>query len=481
MADSISWYPHWADTLQLRPARLSATAEWDYERPDDAHWGQLARQLHKAGDALRRVPIAEIVSAIDRACESWLRPDFPLRAAARESIALATGFSPQAVDESLQLELRNYLAPSLLKALRRELGDPAMLDTFTHDAELSGRVRALGPRLTLVVCTGNVPGLPALPLVRALLAKSAVILKVASGEPSFARNFVLSLDDVDPRLSQAVAVSYWGRDEQEPLRAVLEHTDTVIAYGSDAACAEIRRAVPAHQRFIEHGHKLSVGMLSSAFIAKHGLHAVAACVARDVSVFNQHACIAPQAYFVQGSPEEQRQFGAALARALERYARRCPLGTQLPEQAAAIALERAAHAFRSAAEPSHDTHDMWCDKDGLQWTVTLERSFENASALGDRYLRLVGVDHLEQALHMLAPFSRYLQNIGLGVDATQLPAFANALAELGASRVCAPGRMPEPSMMWRHDGRLCIAELLRFCDIEMHEPTPNATNANEAE
>jgi hypothetical protein len=459
----ISWFPSWAEALPLQELQLSG--RWSCRRPQNSDWKRITDALHDAGRALRNIPIAEIVASIDRVAENWSRHDFPLRAAARESIAEATGMSQPAIDESLDLELRNYRGASLLRALRRELGDPRMLDTFAHDSELAGTVRAFGPRLTLVVCTGNVPGLPALPLVRALLAKSAIIVKVASGEPSFARRFVQSIEEVDPRLARAILVTYWGRDEAATLHAVLQQVDTVIAYGSDEACGQIRAALAPHQRFVEHAHKLSVGILSRSYIARHGLHAVAACVARDMSVFNQHACIAPQAYFVQGDGEERREFGDALADALARYAERCPLGTQTAQDAAAIALERAAQGWSCASDPGHD---LWCDPQS-QWTVTLERAFDGARSLGDRYLRLIGVDQLEEVLTMLAPYSRYLQNIGLGVDCAQLPGLASALAELGASRLCAPGRMAEPSMMWRHDGRMCIAELLRFCDIEMHE------------
>jgi hypothetical protein len=458
----ISWFPQWTEKPPLR--ELSFGGRWRCQRPDDADWPRVARALQEAGRALRDTPIAEIVASIDRVAESWSRHDFPLRAAARQTIEVATGMSAQAIDVSLDLELRNYRSASLLRALRRELGDPAMLDGFVRDGELGGAVRALGPHLTLVVCTGNVPGLPALPLVRALLAKSPVIVKVASGEPSFARRFVESIDEVDPRLSRAIVVSCWTREEETTLRAVLAQVDTVIAYGSDEACAQIRSALAPHQRFFEHAHKLSVGILSRSYIAQHGLQAVAASVARDASVFNQHACIAPQAYFVQGDGNAQKAFGEALADAMARYTERCPLGAQLPQDASALALERAAHGWQCAIDPEHA---LWCAAD-LQWTVTLDRAFEGARSLGDRFLRLVGVERLEDALTMLRPYARYLQNVGLGVDAQQLRGLTDKLAELGASRICAPGRMSEPSMMWRHDGRMCIAELLRFCDIEMH-------------
>ena len=40
---------------------------------------------------------------------------------------------------------------------------------------IGGKTIAVGPRITLAIFSGNVPGLPALSIVRALLVKSAVI------------------------------------------------------------------------------------------------------------------------------------------------------------------------------------------------------------------------------------------------------------------------------------------------------------------
>ncbi len=67
-----------------------------------------------------------------------------------------------------------------------------------------------------------------------------------------------------------------------------------------------------------------------------------------------------------------------------------------------------------------------------------------------------------------------MQNIGFGALGTELWQTAQALAPMGACRICEPGRMAEPSMMWRHDGEICVAKLLRWCDIEMHREAPPA-------
>ena len=41
-----------------------------------------------------------------------------------------------------------------------------------------------------------------------------------------------------------------------------------------------------------------------------------------------------------------------------------------------------------------------------------------------------------------------------------------ARARAGVARVCPPGNMGTPTMMWHHDGFPCIAKMLRFCDWE---------------
>ena len=107
--------------------------------------------------------------------------------------------------------------------------------------------------------------------------------------------------------------------------------------------------------------------------------------------------------------------------------------------------------------------------------MLLDERLGTPDGIGHRVLRLIPVDSLPQAMDQLRPFGRYLQNVGLGcVSEADLASATASLAKLGASRVCAPGRMAEPSMMWRHDGRTCVAELVRWCDVEMHGALPQA-------
>jgi hypothetical protein len=121
---------------------------------------------------------------------------------------------------------------------------------------------------------------------------------------------------------------------------------------------------------------------------------------------------------------------------------------------------------------------MWSDSD---WTVLLDDGLEQAVA-GDRMLRVLPAESLASAVKRLRPVGHDLQNVAVGALEDEMPALVAELAQIGATRLCEPGHMPDPSLMWRHDGRMCIGELVRWCDVEMHQWASSlAVGANERE
>ncbi len=469
-SSAISWLAPSAADIAIERIQVTVSTPPDREltfpceRPRPGQWAAAAQRLRQAGERLRRIPIAEIVSAIDRVASRWCDPSWPVRQAVRDRVAAVNGFSRAAVDRSFDLELRNYRADSLWRTLRRELGDPQVLDAPRPDAELPGATMAIGPDLVLAVFTGNVPGLPALSIVRSLLVKAPVVAKVASGEPTFAAAFAKSLYEERPELGEALLVTYWGREERDLLAELAREVDVVVAYGGRDAIRSLREALPATIKTIEHGHKLSFGYLSKAYVDRRGIAEIGRAVAADVAAFNQHACIAPQTYFVEGTIDEARTVAGAVASALARDAVTCPLGDLRTGDAAHLRLARVHAEWRTAAS---EARDVWHD-DALEWTVVVDDALTLPDGMGNRFLRVVPVDGLESLLAQLRPLRAYLQNVGLGCTEDDLGEATRALAMLGASRVCEPGRMPEPSMMWKHDGMACVASLVRFCDVEMH-------------
>lgn len=456
----LSWLPSWVDCDVETIAPRADESVYALSRPRRGEWPQIADGLRHARAALADVPIAEIVDAIDETAARWADPSYEPRARACASASEATGFSREVVDRSFDAEMRNYRADSLWRTLRRELGDPGVLDRPTWDGDLGGLTRAIGTGIAVELLSSNVPGLPALGIVRALLSKSALIAKVAGAEPTFAAAFARELNVADSRLGDALLVTYWARDDLQTRDAVFAVADTIIAYGGREACASARGATRAGQRFIEHGHRLSIGIVSRAYLAREGHDGPASRVARDVSMFNQAACIAPQAYFVEGEQDDVASFGGRVAGALERYARDCPRGALRLDDAAAEHIRRAESRFAAAGSAARR---FWAGRD---WTVTVDEQLGGPS--GNRMLRIVPAPALDDVLALLRPHGSFLQNVAVGAVEHEMPRLVSELALLGVSRICEPGAMPDPSLMWRHDGRMALAELIRWCDVEMH-------------
>lgn len=451
---TVSWMPDWVTNPGTSFTLRSGAHEWHGRRPDD--WDAIGAGLRAAHERLRALPVRRIVAAFDEVADRWAKRDFAPRRAVVRDASLVTGMSEETVERALDAEVGNLRAEPLLAALTRELGDPEVLDGFR------GGTTAVGPGTTLAVFSGNVPGLPARSLVRALLVKSSLIAKVPAKEPHFTAAFLRTLHDVEPVLADAVVATYWDRDDEASLTAALAHADAVIAYGGDQACAAIRARVRPDQVYEEHAHKFSFGLISAEYATRCGPAEVARRIAADCSDFDQHACLSPQVYLVEAG--HARAVAQHLADAMRRAAADCPPGTVEAHDAIALQHRRLVAEWRAATS---DAAEVWAP-DGLEWTVVLDDSLLPIGGAGDRVARIVAVPDLAAAVELVRPYARHLQNVGLGALGEEFWRVGRELAELGASRICAPGAMTKPSMSWRHDGQPRIAGLVRWADVELH-------------
>ncbi|AFY54206.1 Acyl-CoA reductase (LuxC) [Rivularia sp. PCC 7116] len=472
MHNEISYLPSWLKSVQIENLQLYSNDKdgeaWICTRPKAGCWADVGVGLQAARERLQSLSIKQIIESIGQVAQQWLDPDFQPRIDTIERVAQSSLFSPESVAESFDVELRNYLPGYLWKVLYRELVDPQVLDCFRQDIHLKGYARALGPKTTLSIFTGNVPGLPALSMVRSLLVKSPIIAKVASGEPCFAAAFAKTLAEVEPIFGESIVCTYWRRDEESYFSEVLTQADAVIAYGSDAACAKIRKQIQLGQAYFEHGHKFSLGLVDESYIEHFGEQQLAKAIARDTCVFNQQACIAPQIYCVVGPESLAERLAEKTAKALADYEQKVPLGNLLPNDAAALQMKRATLQWQAALQ---DKLSLWQSTNSLAWTLTIQSQISSHQGGHRRYLSLISVPDLATVMAQLRPIAQqdYLQNVALGLVGANLISTAEQLAQLGATRICQPGRMVDPSMMWRHDGRVCVSELLHWCDVEMHE------------
>lgn len=418
-----------------------------------------ARLKARRREVLARRSIDEIIETLDSVARFWLE-DTPLRSHAVTAISVLSGFSEEMVSHAIHLEQISSRGPDMRRALDRELGNRLALDGFIKTPK--GRSTAVGPELIGGIFSANIPALPHLTVMRSFLVKAACMGRVSRGEPLYLPLYAQSLAAIDPELSECLAVVYYDRDKHELSDAFLECSDHLIAYGGDAALAEIEKRLPHGSRATWHGHRMGFAWLTSSVMTKSDSLGLAEKLAYDFSVFDQHACLAPQAVYVESGGEVSPEtFAEQLSNAMTKVRKRLPARALLPEEAPAL---------RSALELSRveaAMGDARLVSDTLQSSVVIRQLDTLKPGPLDRFVTVVPVDKAEDVFAQINPVRQYLQCAAVaGISEED----RLQLARLGVTRICPPGAMGTPSMVWAHDGRLCLADLVRWCDEESLPP-----------
>ncbi len=420
---------------------------------------------------LSRQSTEAILKIIDAAVARWLKPDDPMRKTAETVLPSITGLSPEMVRLGLTRMLEGYRKKTLYRILDEELGDIRLLDAFQPTKEDPARlIRAMGPRITTNVLSGNIPGLGAADMIATLLVKSACLCKVSSYEPLFTTLFAQTLVQIEPRLAHCLAVLGWpgGKPESKSLEAVaFSRSELVIATGSDEAVSAVRLAAADHQpasaRFIGYGHRISLGLIGRE--ALDDIKSIARNAALDVVMYDQQGCLSPHLFYVEtGGAHFPRQFAKALGLELARLEKELPRGPVDTPTAARL------HQIRSVAEIKQADGEeviVFGSETGTLWTVIYET--DPAFVLSPLYrtVRVKPINDLLQIIPLLEYWRPYLQAAGIAVSETRHLTLAEALGRAGVNRICPIGRMQQPPAGWPQDGRRFIADRVRWVELEL--------------
>lgn len=433
---------------QLTPAQLSALA---------------AHVRARGGAQLKAMPVSQIIAAIDCAIERLLNAADPYRLELELLLPRITGFDAEMVRLGLNAYLKTFRAPQLQRFVAEDFANPKLLDEF-QPVPKGGMARAYGPELLVHVWAGNVPGLPLWSLVCGLLVKAPAVGKVASAEPLFAPLFARLLAEVEPRLAEALAVVWFKGGDTASERALFGEADVVLAYGGNDTLHALRAQVPITTRFLPHGHKLSVGLVSAAALDAQQVQAVARAAALDVVRYEQQGCYSPHTFYVaRGGRVTPREFAQALAGQLAALEHKFARRDLSLEEAASVTAWRQAQELRSFA--GHPV-ELLGDADA-SWVVAYS---DQADALQPcalhRTVQVQAVEQLRDAVPLLAAQRAYLQTVGIAAAPHELHALAGPLGEAGATRLCALGQMTAPEAGWHHDGRYSLLDLVRIVELE---------------
>ena len=412
---------------------------------------------------LKRQTTNNIIELIDKAIERLLNRNDPFRQKIEELLPIVTGFAPEVIKLGLTDYLKTFRKPQLTRFIAEDFSNPKILDEFQPIIK-GGFAKAFGPDILFHVWAGNVPGLPLWSIISGLLVKAGNIGKVSSSEPLFATLFVKLLIEIEPQISDCLAVLWWPGGNVDQETVLLRNADVVLAYGGNESLSQIRNRTPITTRYLPYGHKISFGIISAITLTPQKVWAVAHNAANDIARYDQQGCYSPHVFFVEsGGNLSPREFAVYVAHELSCFQEKFPLRSLNTQETMIMADWQNEQNIKSISEPERE---IISDKDGL-WTVTYSENDIDLSLSGlNRTIRIISIESLEQIGSILGPYKKFLQTVGISSSPKELFNISKTLGQYGVTRICALGCMTAPEAGWHHDGRFNLLDLITLTEIE---------------
>ncbi len=391
--------------------------------------------------------------------------------------APATAFSRATLEKGLDNFFRQLTTENMEVLLEQELGDA--INVTGDGCLVTGKVVPSrhsphatrhfwsGPELLVHIAAGNIPNPTLMSIVLGLLTRSAQFVKCAHGAAFLPRLFAHSLYDANPKLGACLEIAEWRGGKVDLETALFAEADCVTATGSDETLAAIRARLPAKTRFLGYGHRVSFGFVDSAVLHGSNTRQIISHAADDVVAWNQLGCLSPHVIYIEsGGKILPDQFAELLADELERREQTEPRGDLATEHAAVIASRRAFYQVRAAARAEGAETLMWHSRDSTAWTVIYEADPRFQLSCLNRFVYVKGVKDLHEMLQNADGMRDKVSTVGIAAPERKMHELAEQLARWGATRVCPLGRMQNPPLTWRHDGRPVLGDLVTWTDFE---------------
>jgi hypothetical protein len=409
-----------------------------------------------------------LIKVLSDVADGWLETDNKFRKLALEHGPAQTGFSPETLARGLDNFFKQLTRENFHALLVQEFGDAKRLDAMcaTSVEQKQNRMAIVNaPEFQVHIAAGNIPNPALTSIVFGLLTRSAQFVKCASGASFLPRLFAHSIYEADGKLGACLEIAEWRGGNADLENALFAEADCVTATGSDETLNEIRKRLPLKTRFLGHGHRVSFGFVAGEVLYGSRGKKIVAAAADDVVAWNQLGCLSPHVIYVQvGGEIPPEHFAQLLAEELEKREAIEPRGELPAEHAAAIASRRGIYEVRAAHSPESTQH--WCSKDSTAWTVVYEADARFQMSCLNRFIYVKGVSDLKTALENADDIRGKVSTVGVAAPEEKINEIATQLARWGATRICSLGQMQNPPLLWRHDGRPALGDLIAWTDLE---------------
>jgi hypothetical protein len=199
--------------------------------------------------------------------------------------------------------------------LIKTFGSLDVLDGWVENTDPNGsvsRIRAFPPRLVHMLA-GNSPSAAMTSIADAALTKAVNVFKMPSADPFTTVAVLRTMADIAPDhpVLQSMSAVYW-RGGDEKVESVLyrsQYFDKLVAWGGGAAIENAAKYAGPGFGLISFDPKVSMSVIGrEAFESEETLLEVAELAAKDVTIFNQDACLAARYVCVEGNVEQVDRF-----------------------------------------------------------------------------------------------------------------------------------------------------------------------------
>jgi hypothetical protein len=286
-----------------------------------------------------------------------------------------------------------------------------------------------------------------------------VNVKLSRDETVWTRLFVESLREAAPEVADRIRLhDFPGEDERT--YALLQDTDAVIAYGSDAAIEALRARTPEAAAFFGYGHAVSIGFYPRTLWGSPYSEAAGRLFARDVLMYGQQGCLSPHVLYARRMLRRKMTALDAVVPLTSCLAAALPVVAdvlRIPPVTDAATAAR----VRTAREMALFSGFAVRGNDDLRWTVIASlEPIPHPEPIGHGVVYVSPVESPKQLRELLRPVRGIVSCAGVLGRLT--PFWEPIAREVGVSRVCEAGEMQTPPLDWPNGNRDLLAELLKL-------------------
>ncbi|MDD4923929.1 MAG: acyl-CoA reductase [Dehalococcoidales bacterium] len=289
----------------------------------------IENDIDKLADALYSLPVDEILDYLDKILD-YLCKNRKLVSQAAGLYGKTSEYPDTMLDKwfASMTEILNRKAARRMIDAELSYNDKPGSDFLNGWVKVEGEtacIRAM-PTRQLHITAGNVPEVPIISALRAVLTKSAAVIKLPGGAIIPGALVAIATHEAAPDhpLTQNLSLVYWhGGDENiENILFAPGAFDRIIVWGGPAAIAAVQSKTP-FTKTISLNPRYGVSLIGSeAFSGK--LQDTVDRALTDVLAYNQKACISSLLHYVEGTEEQANEYAVALQQALKRYGDKTP-------------------------------------------------------------------------------------------------------------------------------------------------------------